>query len=859
MSKQPNRTFPYPRPEPLALAILTPFQGKWWTLDPWLLALDRIRHLPSCEVSLLWLDNSDDPAFGARLAEEAKGRGATVVTHAHRFPTKNETVAALWRRIRAEIESQVTHVLTLEDDVLPDRATLARLWLELQAGGESLAAVTAAVPFRYPSGAEDTLVWRYTMERVFPPGDACNEVSMKLQHLIRGRKRTQAAFGSGFGCLLLRRDALDAASLDASDPAGFCYDQHFGWELGQAGREYRVHWNATCTHLQPYALDTINCEIGHLEVHTNWLALAEALPRRCSGYLLVDRKVRLDVWVVPEAIVEEFAKAHQAQAAADSNPRLVRVAGAAFLVSRDQVVGLVPDHGHLCGAVLDWLWVALPVFCAPEGWEAIHAAAVVQGDTAYLIAGESGSGKTEVLLRLCRQGAEFLADDICLIHGATGHLAGWGRDLHLGYGQAKDWASEVPRGTVDFCGKIRAEATTCGLTRRTGYAQFWHHIVVLGEANLTHRMEGADTTWRPRWQAAERLANIARRWPRRADNIVGRASWFLRFCDAPMLNRQGRILLVNRDSEQGQYAWFGGDAVTVDSYVAGLREHGWQAAFVPTGPGLIEAALASDDTDCALVLHTQFPWSHDAIERLKGIPLLVMPLTHPQLPAEQVQPVLPVARAAKFLLCYDQTEADYYGSLDPELAPRCRIIPQGVRAALYDSHWAEPEPGRVFMAARFSSLKNQLTVLRACRNLGVPIIFAGPSDPCDGGAYELRFREEASAYTGAEVVGMLRETELWQQYARAWVHVNASLFEPYGLVTLEALALGANIVHTRKCWAAKQFAQWGSLCDPESEESVTAAIATELGKPRGWADHRPPTWGEAAAVLAPICEEAARR
>jgi len=57
------------------LTIATPFSDRPWCLDEWLACLDALT-LPGREnrVGLLWLDNSRDEVFSARLAEEAKKR-----------------------------------------------------------------------------------------------------------------------------------------------------------------------------------------------------------------------------------------------------------------------------------------------------------------------------------------------------------------------------------------------------------------------------------------------------------------------------------------------------------------------------------------------------------------------------------------------------------------------------------------------------------------------------------------------------------------------------------------------------------------------------------------------------------------
>jgi hypothetical protein len=64
----------------------------------------------------------------------------------------------------------------------------------------------------------------------------------------------------------------------------------------------------------------------------------------------------------------------------------------------------------------------LPFASVLQGLEALHASAVVLDGVAVALAGPSGSGKTSLAVALCREGAEFLADDVLAIELAGGEL-----------------------------------------------------------------------------------------------------------------------------------------------------------------------------------------------------------------------------------------------------------------------------------------------------------------------------------------------------------------------------------------------------------------------------------------------------
>ncbi|HTA16033.1 MAG TPA: hypothetical protein VK781_14345 [Solirubrobacteraceae bacterium] len=64
----------------------------------------------------------------------------------------------------------------------------------------------------------------------------------------------------------------------------------------------------------------------------------------------------------------------------------------------------------------------LPFAATLQGLEVFHAGAVVLDGRALALAGPSGAGKTSVAVELCRQGADFLADDVLALERSDGEL-----------------------------------------------------------------------------------------------------------------------------------------------------------------------------------------------------------------------------------------------------------------------------------------------------------------------------------------------------------------------------------------------------------------------------------------------------
>ena len=578
--------------------------------------------------------------------------------------------------------------------------------------------------------------------------------------------------------------------------------------------------------------ESYDTAIGTVCIETNWDTLRWFLAQRmvrgeiAGGYPVVVRVNRVPRQQV-EAVLSRGCRER------DACPRTVQVQDGAFVISRHSIVGFVPESTHVGGVLLEWLFYALPICCAPEGWQAVHASAVETDRGAVLICGGSGSGKTTLLLQLLERGQGGLfSDDVVLVNSERGLVRAWEHSLHLHPQQVP--AGVNPGVTLDFTGKLRWRG--CHVSEAVE-RPIWRVLALCEEPVwLGHIGDGFDTEWIPSCAAEEFLAARAEYLGFRP--ALGRVPE----------QRPLRVLLVNRDPTRPPTAWDGGDMTNVYGYRDGLRRAGWVAHFQPSW------LQRFGGWDLVQLFHAQFPWIHGAVAALpEWTPLVVIPITHGRPEPEQVAPV--VCRAQK-ILCYSQREVGFYRERFPELgSERFGIAPQGVPGALYRfAEGVEPEC-RVFMAARYSTSKNQTAVLRACMRLDVPVTFAGPDNAPDSQQILAHLRAIAGDWPGATFLPMLRGDDLWREYQRAWVHANASSFEPFGLNSLEALACGCNIVHTAQGWGVEEFAGDGSLCDPQDVDSIADALEVELNRPRGWHRRRPPTWDEAVLQLLPLYQE----
>ncbi len=80
-------------------------------------------------------------------------------------------------------------------------------------------------------------------------------------------------------------------------------------------------------------------------------------------------------------------------------------------------------------------------------------------------------------------------------------------------------------------------------------------------------------------------------------------------------------------------------------------------------------------------------------------------------------------------------------------------------------------------------------------------------------------------------IDYLPQEELASYYQKAKVHILPSWFETCGLSSLEAAAMGCNIVITDKGYTREYFEDYAFYCDPASPESIRRAIDQAANAP----------------------------
>ncbi|TAE88080.1 MAG: glycosyltransferase [Bacteroidetes bacterium] len=134
----------------------------------------------------------------------------------------------------------------------------------------------------------------------------------------------------------------------------------------------------------------------------------------------------------------------------------------------------------------------------------------------------------------------------------------------------------------------------------------------------------------------------------------------------------------------------------------------------------------------------------------------------------------------------------------------------------------------VLCVGRIEGRKNQLNLIRSANDNKFTLKLIGNAS-VNQRSYVNACKAEAGSTV--EFIPFLTQAELTTYYKKAKVHVLPSWFETAGLVTMEAAAMGCNIVIADKGDVREYFGDLAYYCDPSSPESIAEAIALALKNP----------------------------
>lgn len=134
----------------------------------------------------------------------------------------------------------------------------------------------------------------------------------------------------------------------------------------------------------------------------------------------------------------------------------------------------------------------------------------------------------------------------------------------------------------------------------------------------------------------------------------------------------------------------------------------------------------------------------------------------------------------------------------------------------------------VLCVARIEGRKNQLNVVRACKDLPYTLVFVGKAGT-NSQKYYAQCKAEANNRT--YFTGPIPHEQLPQLYKLAKVHVLASWMETPGLSSLEAGIMRTNIVATKKGDPEDYFKEFAYYCEPDDLQSIHDAIKNAYEQP----------------------------
>ncbi|MGO9020337.1 MAG: glycosyltransferase family 4 protein [Syntrophobacteraceae bacterium] len=128
----------------------------------------------------------------------------------------------------------------------------------------------------------------------------------------------------------------------------------------------------------------------------------------------------------------------------------------------------------------------------------------------------------------------------------------------------------------------------------------------------------------------------------------------------------------------------------------------------------------------------------------------------------------------------------------------------------------------VLCAAVVQSRKNQIRLIRAMRNIDLPLVLAG--------SQERRYTERCRAEAGENIhfIDELRGDDLRNAFAAARVHALVSFYETPGLSSLEAAIADNTLVVSDRGCTREYFQDQAFYCDPNSVDSIRASLERAL-------------------------------
>jgi glycosyltransferase involved in cell wall biosynthesis len=156
--------------------------------------------------------------------------------------------------------------------------------------------------------------------------------------------------------------------------------------------------------------------------------------------------------------------------------------------------------------------------------------------------------------------------------------------------------------------------------------------------------------------------------------------------------------------------------------------------------------------------------------------------------------------------------------------PDYSIVPNGIDTNIFKyDNTLEKDEHMVLCVARIEGIKNQKNLIRALNDTAFNVFIIGAHTNNQKSYFDTC---KKLAAPNIHFIGHLKQQELVQYYQKAKVHILPSWFETCGLSTLEAAAMGCNVIVTDKGYTREYFENCALYCDPASPHSIFEAVQT---------------------------------
>lgn len=154
--------------------------------------------------------------------------------------------------------------------------------------------------------------------------------------------------------------------------------------------------------------------------------------------------------------------------------------------------------------------------------------------------------------------------------------------------------------------------------------------------------------------------------------------------------------------------------------------------------------------------------------------------------------------------------------------PAFTIVPNGVDTGIFaNDNVTNRDPHLVICVGRIEGIKNQEMLIKALNNSSYNLVLIGAPSPNQYGYYKHCRRIAGQNIT---FIDHMPQQELAGWYKRAKVHVLPSWFETCSLSSLEAGAMGCNLVIGDKGFTKEYYEDYAFYCNPADPSSILKAV-----------------------------------